>query len=69
MMPSKTYLSEEEYLANEAQTKFKSEYHNGEVVAMAGASLAHNVLVANLLGKLFDCLKKKAVEYLCLICC
>jgi hypothetical protein len=38
-------------------------------VAMAGASLAHNVLVANLLGKLFDCLKKKAVEYLCLICC
>jgi Uma2 family endonuclease len=56
---TKTYLSEEEYLANEARSEFKSEYHNGEVVAMAGASLAHNVLVSNLLGELFASLQKK----------
>ncbi|MCU0443336.1 MAG: Uma2 family endonuclease [Microscillaceae bacterium] len=62
MLLTKTYLSEEEYLANEIQAEFKSEYHNGEVVAMAGASLAHNTLVARLLGKLFDCLEKKGCQ-------
>ncbi|MCU0447442.1 MAG: Uma2 family endonuclease [Microscillaceae bacterium] len=35
-------ISVEEYLANEAQAPHKSEYHEGEVVAMAGAQLAHN---------------------------
>lgn len=39
---SKTYLSPEEYLEIERRAEFRSEYFNGEMFAMAGASLAHN---------------------------
>lgn len=42
-----TYLTPEEYLALERQTETKSEYLDGEVFAMAGASLAHNQIVIN----------------------
>ncbi len=62
-------VSVEEYLANEARAEYKSEYHNGivvpvhrtvneqgEIVAMAGAQPAHNLLVARLGGLLNLCL-------------
>jgi Uma2 family endonuclease len=52
-----TKITVEEYLQNEAQAEVKSEYHNGEVVAMAGAQLAHNQIVGNLIGELYICLK------------
>jgi len=42
-------LSPEEYLAIERQADFKSEYLDGDVVAMSGASLSHNRISANLL--------------------
>ena len=42
-------LSPEEYLANERQAETKHEYLDGEVYAMAGASEAHNLIVANLI--------------------
>ncbi|MCU0443682.1 MAG: Uma2 family endonuclease [Microscillaceae bacterium] len=58
MVLTQTHISEAEYLANEAQAEWKSEFHAGEVLAMAGASLAHNSLVSNLHGELFACLKK-----------
>ena len=48
----KNLLAEEEYLAIERQAPFKSEYYQGEVFAMAGASRAHNRLVVNLIGTL-----------------
>ena len=50
-MPPKPhpYLTPEEYLAIERQADYKSEYRNGEMFAMAGASEAHNTLVANIL--------------------
>jgi Uma2 family endonuclease len=41
----------EEYLAIERRAKFKSEYIEGEIVAMTGASMAHNWIVANLGGE------------------
>lgn len=42
-------ITPEEYLAFErAQTDAKHEYLNGEMTAMSGASLEHNVIVTNL---------------------
>jgi Uma2 family endonuclease len=62
-------VSVEEYLANEARAEYKSEYHNGivvpvhrtvnergEIIAMAGAQPARNLLVARLGGLLNLCL-------------
>lgn len=46
----------EDYLALEAQAQQKHEFHNGQIVAMAGAQLAHNQLVNNLLFLINRCL-------------
>ena len=43
------YLTPEEYLALERKAEFKSEYMDGVVYAMVGASERHNVIVANLI--------------------
>lgn len=48
----KTRLSFEEYLAIEHRAEQRSEYFNGEVFAMAGASRAHNRIVTNLTSAL-----------------
>ncbi len=48
----KAYLSPEEYLALERQAETKSEYFDGEVYAMTGASVAHNQIVANVVSTL-----------------
>ena len=49
---AKTFLTPEQYLEIERKAEYKSEYYRGEMFAMAGASLAHNTLVANLIGEL-----------------
>lgn len=58
--PTKILLTEEEYLAQEVKAEFKSEYHAGEVVAMAGAQLPHNIIVSNLIFLLRICLEEKS---------
>jgi Uma2 family endonuclease len=47
----------EEYLAIDRHAEFKSEYIDGEIVAMTGASMAHNWIVANLGGELHSRLR------------
>jgi len=42
----------EEYLARERLAERKSEYRAGEIVAMSGASRAHNLIAGNLFGEL-----------------
>ncbi|MEJ7664634.1 MAG: Uma2 family endonuclease [Hymenobacter sp.] len=42
-----TPVSPEEYLAAERTASFKSEYYQGQVYAMAGASDAHNLVNLN----------------------
>ena len=42
----------EQYLALEREAAYKSEYVNGQIVAMAGASLEHNTITANLVRAL-----------------
>ena len=43
------YVSPEEYLASERKAEFKSEYLDGVVYALAGASKRHNLIVANII--------------------
>jgi Uma2 family endonuclease len=43
-----TYISPEEYLRLERQAEYKSEYLNGEIFAMSGASRAHNLITMNI---------------------
>ena len=42
-----TLLSVADYLRLDAESETKHEYHAGQVYAMAGASLAHNTITAN----------------------
>ena len=50
-------LTPEEYLRIERAAEWKSEYIDGEMFAMAGASLRHTVIVTNLAGELRDQLR------------
>ncbi len=45
---AQTYLTPEEYLAFERKATTKHEYVNGQIVAMSGASFAHNFITANI---------------------
>jgi Uma2 family endonuclease len=53
----KPYLTPEDYLAFERQAETRSEYLDGKVLATAGGSLRHNVIVGNLVGELSRRLK------------
>src|SRR5947209_5113746 len=44
----RTYLTAEQYLEIERAAEFRSEYLNGEMFAMSGASIRHNTIVGNL---------------------
>lgn len=57
-------LSSEEYLAAERASSTRHEYVHGAVVAMAGAKLAHNAIVANVLGELRHALRDKPCSVL-----
>jgi Uma2 family endonuclease len=57
--PALNYMSAADYLTIERNATEKHELLQGQVVAMAGASLAHNEIVANVLGNIKAFLKKK----------
>jgi len=57
--PQKKYLPQE-YLELERAAEYKSEYYQGEIFAMAGASRNHNRIVGNLNGELYIFLKGKS---------
>ena len=46
----KPYITPEEYLALDRKAEVKSEYYAGQVIAFAGASKRHNLIVANVLA-------------------
>ena len=45
---AQTYLTPKEYLAFERKATTKHEYVNGQIVAMSGASFAHNFITMNI---------------------
>lgn len=53
------YMTETEYLAFENASDIRHQFINGDVVAMAGASRAHNFIVANIFGGLEPQLRTK----------
>ena len=61
-LPAQTYLTPEEYLAWERKQPFKNEYHNGQIVAMSGASRAHNLVTMNVANQLYNQLVDQECE-------
>lgn len=60
--PAIKYVSSQEYLQMERESATKHMYLDGEIVAMSGASLAHNDIVANLLREIGSFLKGKSCK-------
>jgi Uma2 family endonuclease len=48
----KTFVTAEEYLAIDREAQVKSEYFAGRIIAFAGASKEHNLIVANIIAGL-----------------
>ena len=55
----KKIYTREEYLTLETQNDFKSEYYAGEIFAMAGGALNHNLITTNISGELRTALRDK----------
>ncbi len=58
----KPYISPQEYLRLERQAEYKSEYLNGEIFAMTGASRQHNLITLNISSALHGQLKGRPCE-------
>jgi Uma2 family endonuclease len=56
------YITPEDYLARERKAKYKSEYFDGEIFAMSGASEAHNLISGNIFAELHAQLKKRSCK-------
>ncbi len=57
--PQTAYITPEEYLVREREAEYKSEYFDGEIFAMSGASPAHNQIVINIVGEMYAQFKKR----------
>ena len=55
----KPRLTPEEYLAIERRAEFKSEFFDGEMFAMSGASELHNIITLNIGAEIRQHLKKR----------
>src|SRR5688500_613858 len=55
-------ITPEQYLAAERKASVRSEYYNGEVFAMAGASREHNLIASNLCRILGEKLRDRPCE-------
>ena len=51
-----TKLTEEQYLALDRAAEIRSEFLDGEMIAMSGGSMRHSALQVNLIGELFAAL-------------
>ena len=59
---TKTHCSAEDYLKQERSSSYKSEFVDGEVYAMTGASRMHNLIAVNIAGELRNLLKNRPCE-------
>lgn len=58
----KKYFTPEEYLTLEREAEYKSEYFDGEIFAMGGASRKHNLIALNIGAELRQQLKRSKCE-------
>lgn len=58
----KSFVSESDYLTIEREALQKSELFDGQVVAMAGATITHNRIVSNIISNIGPYLKGKPCE-------
>lgn len=58
----KIHYSPEEYLTLEREAEYKSEYFNGEISAMTGASRRHNLVAGNVFASLHAQLRQRPCE-------
>ncbi|HVO22726.1 MAG TPA: Uma2 family endonuclease [Candidatus Margulisiibacteriota bacterium] len=58
-MQPKPRITPEEYLALERKAETKSEYFNGEIFAMSGASPVHVLIVTNVVSRLWGQLRAR----------
>jgi len=56
---TRAYISPEDYLACERQAEYKSEYWDGEIFAITGASEGHILITTNVVSELRTQLKKQ----------
>ena len=57
-----TYYTPEQYLEIDRKAEYRSEYVNGEILAMAGTSREHNLIVTNLVREVSLALRRKPCE-------
>ena len=57
-----SFYTPDQYLEIERRADFKSEYHAGQMFAMAGASREHNLITSNVVGELRSLLRGKPCE-------
>lgn len=57
--PARNFYTPQEYLAFEADAAYKNEYHNGQIVMMAGASDPHTRISFNISGQLYNAFQTK----------
>ena len=58
----KRYITPEDYLARERKAETKSEYYNGEMFAMSGATREHNLITGNASRRLNEQLDNRDCE-------
>ncbi|RKU27555.1 hypothetical protein C6495_16225 [Candidatus Poribacteria bacterium] len=49
---AQTYITPQEYLTLERKAAYKSEYLDGHIIAMSGASFKHSLIISNISGEL-----------------
>ena len=58
----KTHYTPEQYLEMDRKAEYRSEYVNGEIMAMAGASHEHNMVATNLVREVSGLLRGRPCE-------
>ncbi|MDD5269076.1 MAG: Uma2 family endonuclease [Methylococcales bacterium] len=59
---TQAHYTAEDYLTLERSASYKSEFHDGQIYAMTGASRKHNLITVNIVGELRNQLKKRPCE-------
>ena len=60
--PARSFITPQKYLAREREATYKSEYLNGQVFAMSGASPQHSIITGNLIAAMHRQISRKGCQ-------